>query len=96
MPEFFLKVFLLSQKPLESTYLDVAKFTKDKGWYDYHHVDDFGYWDQEKNTITGVKSIMASLGTYYNFFKIYVTAYWAFNENDRLINVWIEKSVDAF
>ena len=51
----------------------------------------FGYDD----CIVGSKSIRASLGNYWAIFITNVTVFWGFNEEEKLIDVWVWKTNDA-
>ena len=51
----------------------------------------FGYDD----CIVGNKSIRASLGNYWAIFTTNVTVFWGFNEEEKLIDIWVWKTSDA-
>ena len=59
---------------------------------------DFGYVSHDSGlnpTVIGKKTINAYIGSYVDFWKVYVNATWAFDENSKLIDVFVEKSKAA-
>ena len=95
LPELVIKNKILKETPIGSDYVDVEKFVKEKGWYNYNYVGNGGFWNQDTDEVIGVRSIKGDLGEYPTLFDTYVTACWAFDEKDRLIDVWVWKSIDS-
>ena len=48
--------------------------------------------------VVGVSSVEADLGQYYDIpfpFPVFVSAYWGFDKQGRLIDVWVKKERDG-
>lgn len=51
---------------------------------------------QQLNENVGTKSIKARLGRYTTFFETQVIAWWAFDENLKLVDVFVRKDIHGF
>ena len=77
---------------------DVRRLIESKGWVVNDYREDVGFFDQRTapNTIVGKKHIRAELGNYQDIpFRAYVTVFWGFDEQSRLIDVWVWKTWDG-
>jgi hypothetical protein len=61
-------------------------------WSKYQPSESFG---DNPNNIVGNRSIIVHLGAYKNVFKTDVNAFFAFDENDILIDIAISKITDS-
>jgi hypothetical protein len=84
--------------PIGSSYDDVwrtvsAKYAKTQ------RNDNAGFLRQDapKSRVVGVKSISANIGDYYAFpiGTTSIVAYWGFDRDNRLIDIWVWKSTDS-
>lgn len=81
---------------------EVEEWVKAKGWKNVKISYTEGFFknallSKDWKTI-GVKSITARLGEYVSFpvgFTTVVEASWGFNEEGKLIEVWVNKAVDG-
>ena len=89
---------LLRHTPLGTNMTDVRKFIESKGWKVDQYREDVGFLDQRTrpNTVVGKKHIRAELGAYQDIpWRAYVTVFWGFDEQSRLIDIWVWKAWDA-
>ena len=96
--ENHIKGQLLRRAPLGTTMTDVQQLIESKGWVVSDYRDDVGFFDQRPaaNAIVGKKHIRAELGSYQDIpFRAYVTVFWGFDEQSRLIDVWVWKTWDG-
>lgn len=91
---------ILKKTPLGSSENDVIRYLSSRGKLDF---DKFpvGFNKRgdglDENRLVGEKSIKATVGNCLSFgFKRLVVAWWAFDENDRLVGVWVRSYTDAF
>ena len=97
--ESSIRASLLKQTPLGSSLSDVRAFVAKKRWLDQSYTGtNYGFYKQEPgepaHTI-GVSSICGHLGHYYLPFRTDVTAFWGFDGDGRLLDVWVWKTTDA-
>lgn len=92
---------ILSATPLGSDPDAVLAVIRAKEWSTHGYVQQ-GFHRQAagvRSELIGKSSIRASLGDYhgppYFVFSTNVTAFWGFDENRRLIEVWIWRTTDA-
>jgi hypothetical protein len=89
---------LLQQTPLGTDFSAVKKVVRDKGWLDSNYIETHGFMKQESGESpqeVGVASIRGSLGSYRLEWHIDVTAFWGFDTNGQLVDVWVWKTADA-
>ena len=99
--EAHLRASLLKSTPPGSSFADVWTFADKKSWpirgatnYGVRPADVGG--PRHATETVGVKSIRGNLGHYWGCpWRIDVAAFWAFDADDRLIDVWIWKTADA-
>lgn len=88
---------LLGEVPLGSKIGDVTAMLDQHGWKD-HDFRDNGFLDQRVpgHNVVGTKSIRAELGHYRLLIsRVYVTVFFGFDDQDRLIDVWVWKQTDG-
>ena len=102
LPEVTLERKILEETPLGATASEVQEFIREEGWdlvgADFHNAKK-GFLDQRVRpyAIVGQSSIRAELGRYFGFpFWTYVTAFWGFDSEGKLIAIWVWKTVDGF
>jgi hypothetical protein len=91
-----IEVSLRKTTPLGSTSEEVVRAFAKKGLFP--EVDSVGVYKQKIGTkaeVIGVASIRVLLGEYRTPFVTSVSAFFAFDANARLIDVWVWKTVDA-
>jgi hypothetical protein len=97
--ESSIRASLLKQMPIGSSSSDVRTFVAKKGWLDQSYAGtNFGYYKQEPGEpahTVGVSSICGQLGHYYLPFRTDVTAFWGFDADGHLMDVWVWKTTDA-
>jgi len=95
--------WVLKRTPLGTSLEQVRVYTDSKAWRDRFYVEDGGtYWGHNywldgnapAGQTVGDKSIRGDLGDYLNaaLGTTQVTAFWGFDTNDQLVNVWVQKS----
>ena len=87
---------LLKQTPLGSSFDQVRSFAERQGWRP--HGEWNGFQRQEAGKLpetVGVTSIEAEVGRYWLPFCTTVTAFWGFDSEGRLIDVWVWKTTDS-
>ena len=98
---------VLSIIPIGTSMEDVIKIAEEK--WGIRYIDDYGLYviddkparhlpinpQEAVGIIIGKKRIEVRLGEYYSPFKTTVLVFFAFNENDKLIDVFILKETDA-
>ena len=97
--ESSIRASLLKQTPLGSSSSDVRAVVAKKGWLDQSYAGtNYGFYKQEPGEpahTVGVSSICGQFGHYYLPFRTDVTAFWGFDTNGHLIDVWVWKTTDA-
>ena len=89
---------ILELVPIGSSMEDVIKVIESKEEWEWKgYIAPVGYPLEGNSYISiGEKSIRAELGQYqglrWSFLKVYVTVFWGFDENDKLIDVRVRKS----
>ena len=84
--------------PLGTPSNDVRAFLEQRGWLDHNYAGTTGFYRQEPGEpprVIGVSSLHARLGYYYLSLRTDVTAYWGFDDNGRLVDVWVRKTVNT-
>jgi hypothetical protein len=89
---------LIQETPRGLTLLDVEKILKNRGLVPIVS-STAGFLKQENglSEVVGAQSIRAHLGDYRSslFFITSVTAFWGFDENGELIDIWVWKTQDG-
>jgi len=96
--EASIRASLIKRTPLGSSSSDVRAFVAKEGWLDRSYVGTSGFYKQEPGEPAhevGVSSICGQLGHYWLPFRTDVTAFWGFDTNGHLIDVWVWKTTDA-
>ena len=90
---------LLAVTPLGSSVAAVRAIVEKKFGPEVHFRPRSGFLKQEKKTeVIGVSSLEVHLGAYREIpipLPTDVTAFWGFDENGRLLDVWVWKTTDA-
>lgn len=95
---------LLEETPFGTHMEDVIKYIgskkklSKKKWEVTYISHEHGFTHQRvyPRRIVGEKSIRASLGDYGIIFETNVTVFWGFDENSKLIDIWVWKTIDSF
>jgi len=93
-----IKANILKLTPIGMDMEDVIKVVEKKRSWRIHIDYEYGFSKQESGTrrkIIGEKSISAFIGEYRNIFDTSVTVFWGFDENPKLIDVWVWKVIDG-
>lgn len=101
-PEAAIRARLLWSTPLGSTMPEVRRVIEGKGWKLDTYSESVGFLDQRAHpyVVTGAKHIRASLGDYTTFMLVLplpanVTAFWGFDDNGRLVDIWVWRTIDG-
>jgi hypothetical protein len=92
---------LLKKTPLGSSFQEVRALVERRGWLDPYYIGTSGFLKQEPGlpvVEVGVTSLRGRLGHYWQLpllFRTDVTAFWGFDKDGRLIDVWVWKTTDA-
>lgn len=95
--EGVIREWLLRENPKRSSMEEVIGTIERQGWTDYQIDRTNGFYDQRTKPakVTGEKSIRAVLGEYRSIFYITnVTVFWGFDEEGRLVDVWVWKTTE--
>jgi len=94
-----IKRSILKQTPISSSMEEVIEVIERKEWdVRYGDIDyNRGYTDRDTYEVVGVKSIRACIGSYSDFilFTTYVSVFWGFDEEGKLIDVYIWKDISS-
>jgi hypothetical protein len=97
-PEKYIEWSVLKTTPMNSSFDETKKVINQNGW----KIDEFskshGFYDQRlrPTKTTGDMFIRASLGSYRGVpWRTYVTVYWGFDKEEKLIDVWVWKTQDG-
>jgi len=88
-----IKNSLLRDVPIGTQMQDVILYIQKKK-YKIDSINDFGFPDKNSRYI-GHKSIRSDLGDYVTIFTTNVTVFWGFDEESKLIDVRVWKTVNA-
>lgn len=97
-PETAIQADLLRQAPLGSTTAQVEAMIQRHDWKLSYPLANTGFYDQRTRPAreTGAKHLRASLGNYQDIpWEANVTVFWGFDENGRLIDLWVWKTWDG-
>jgi hypothetical protein len=95
-----LRMEMLMETPIGMSLNEVEKTVKEMSWPTTVSLTA-GFHKQERNdnSVVGVKSIRAEAGTYWAIppipIRTGVTYFWGFDDNGKLIDVWVWKTTDA-
>jgi hypothetical protein len=98
--ETAIRASILALTPLGSSSETVLALVQKEKWKSQGLDNRSGFLKQEhgkKSEVVGVAHIQAYLGHHWTFpfLRTDVTAYWGFDTQGRLIDVWIWKTIDA-
>jgi hypothetical protein len=74
---------------------DVQALVFRRRWEIRRVSDTSGFFHPGSNRLIGAKHIVASAGQYSNPFHVDVVVYWGFDEQGRLVDVWVWKEQDS-
>lgn len=96
-PETAIRESLLQDTPLGSSLSVVRVYAQEQGWDIQCVNEEGGFYDQRTRPakVTGQQSLRASLGDYHSPFLTEVTVFWGFDEQSRLMDIWVWKVTDA-
>jgi hypothetical protein len=90
-----IRVSFLKATPVGSDSYSVIKFAKERG---YDVASRSGGYYVDRSTVVGTSSMHCLLGEYHGIplpFVTSVEAYWAFDQQGKLVDIRIRKSTDA-
>jgi hypothetical protein len=93
--EASIRASLIKQTPLGTSSTDVRAFVEKHGWLVKNYVGNSGFLKQDSgrpSEVVGVSSIKGNLGDYW---LMNITAFWGFDNSNRLIDVWVWRTYDA-
>jgi hypothetical protein len=96
MPASVIEASLLKMAPLGSTSDEVQRRLATKGFHPT--LTPTGFYKQKnpaKPEVVGASSIRIELGEYRTPFVTSVSAFWGFDKEGKLIDVWVWKTIDA-
>lgn len=95
--DFTIRERLLGEAPLGSSMSQVRDVVSRRRWELRTGSESRGFHHQgvRPARVVGAKHIEAYAGHYRDLFRVDVTVYWGFDENGRLIDVWVWKVVDS-
>lgn len=96
--ESSIRTVLLEKAPLGSSMNDVRSLIQAESWEVAYDDESRGFLDQRvrPSKVVGSASIRAELGSYQGLpWRVYVTVFWGFDNEGRLIDVWVWKTLDA-
>ena len=94
-PVALIRASILKETPLGSTSDAVREVLKRKGWLVANYVGSTGFLKQESgasNEIVGITSIRGNVG---DLAVMNVSAFWGFDIDGRLIDVWVWRTFNA-
>lgn len=102
-PESSIRASLLKETPLGSTSQEVRAVVEKRGWLDHGYAGSTGFLKQNPGVPAvevGVTSLRGELGHYWELprplpFRTDVTAFWGFDNERHLIDIWVWKTTDA-
>jgi hypothetical protein len=100
-PEHMIRASLLRSTPLGSSSQQVRALLQSRGWISTNYIGSAGFLKQETgapDVVVGATSLRGEIGSYRSLpylFETSVTAFWGFDTNDHLIDVWVWKTTDG-
>ena len=89
---------LLERAPLGSSMSDVRSLIQERSWEVAYDDESRGFLDQRVRPpqVVGTSSIRAELGNYQGLpWRTFVTVFWGFDAEGKLIDVWVWKTHDT-
>lgn len=89
---------ILKLTPIGTSMEDVIKVIESRRKWELEHINyenGYRYRKEKEDKIIGEKSIRVFIGDYRNVFVTSVTVFWGFDENSKLIEVWVWKDQDS-
>ena len=89
---------LLARVPLGSDISDVRALIRDQSWKVTYDDESRGFLDQRTRPaqIVGAGSIRAEVGNYQGLpWRVFVTVFWGFDADNKLVDIWVWKTHDA-
>jgi len=96
--EEHLREALLTETPLGAEFDEVRLLLNARGWLDDRHHEHIGFLKQvpgRKTEVVGLRSLRAHLGHYRAPYRTDVTAFWGFDEEGKLVDIWVWKTTDS-
>jgi hypothetical protein len=96
-PASTIETALLRITPLGSSKEDVLRAIEKQGWK-HGPIENVGFLKQipsRRMEVVGKKSIEAHLGEYGFLFRTSVDAFWGFDNEGKLMDVWVWKTTDS-
>ena len=90
---------LLASVPLGTSLENVEQYILGEGWEINWISREHGFNHQRSspNRVIGSKAIRTNLGDYQDIpFKANVTVFWGFDDQSKLIDIWVWKTWDGF
>lgn len=97
-PEALIKSALLLEAPLGSSISRVEELIRRHKWKLSYPLADTGFYDQRTRPpgVVGTQHLRASLGDYQSILlEANVTAFWGFDADGKLIDIWVWKTFDG-
>ena len=92
-----IKVNILKLAPIGTNMDEVIQVIEcNETWEWQGHINPNGFPADVNGDPIGEKTIKVILGSYRNIFKTYVVFWWAFDENSKLIEVFVRKQISGF
>ena len=102
-----LRRYLLEITPIGTSVEEVISIVSDRKRWTIAEKQDFGVvflagdmsphrgGPSEGRRVIGQQAVWVDLGTYYGIFEVYVSAFFAFDENGELIDIFIRRERDV-
>ena len=97
--EISIRKYLLNQTPLGTTFSAVRDYVEAEGWGVTMSSTRSGYIrrDIKPSVVVGSQYLRTSIGEYQGFpFAVDVTAFWGFDDDGELVDIWIWKTANGF
>jgi hypothetical protein len=99
LPESVIRAWLLHEQPMGTSFTVVRAWLEDRRWRDLGNHEQAGLYWQDPGMPTetiGTSSLSAHLGHYLGVpWRVDVEAFWAFDQQGRLIAVKVRKDADS-
>ena len=96
--ELHLRDALLAETPIGSGFDEVRSLLNARGMLVSGHHEHLGFIKQppgQPAETIGIRSLRAHLGYYQVLFRTDVTAFYGFDSEDKLIEIWVRKETDS-